>query len=476
MGLRIYNTLTRQIEAFEPLVAGQVRMYTCGPTVYDYGHIGNFRTFVAVDILRRFLASQNLAVTAVMNITDVDDKTIRRSQEAGEKLDVYTARFEKAFLEDCDLLGIAAPTHLVRATAFIPQMVTWIERLVANGNAYVSDGSVYFRVASFPAYGKLSGKDMAGLLDGARVETDEYDKEQARDFVLWKAQRPGEPAWPSPWGPGRPGWHIECSVMATAMLGESFDLHAAGTDLIFPHHENEIAQAEALTHRPFVKYWMHTEFLQVNGEKMSKSLGNFYTLRDLLEKGFRPSAIRYLLAQVPYRHQLNFTLEGLAQAGETLERLRAFRARLAREATSAAANSDLQKRAAAAHAEMQAALADNLNTAEALGALFKLVRAANSALDAGQVGLPDRAALEAVVDSFDSVFQVLDDSDRAKMSSVGLTAGGLSDAEIEALLRDRAAARQRKDFPASDEYRRRLDEGGVLVEDVKGGGIRWRRR
>jgi len=476
MRIRLYNTLSRQIEDFEPLIAGQVRMYTCGPTVYDFGHIGNFRTFVAVDLLRRFLATQKLAVTAVMNITDVDDKTIRRSQEAGEDLAVYTARYEKAFIEDCDLLSIAPPTHLVRATAFIPQMVAWIVRLVENGNAYVNEGSVYFRVASFPAYGRLSGRDLAGLQDGARVEVDEYGKEQARDFVLWKAQRPGEPAWPSPWGPGRPGWHIECSVMATEMLGESFDLHAAGTDLIFPHHENEIAQAESLTHRPFVKYWVHAEFLQVNGEKMSKSLGNFYTLRDLLQQGHRPSAIRYLLAQVPYGHQLNFTLDGLIQAGETLERLRAFRARLAREATSPESHPALQARVRAAETEMLAALADNLNTAEALGALFKLVREANVALDAGQIGQPDRAAFDAVLQTFDSVFCVLDDTDRAKMDAVGLAAAGLSDAEIETLLAERAAARQRKDFTASDDFRRRLDEGGVLVEDVRGGGVRWRRR
>ena len=314
MALRLYNTLSGKIEEFRPLQDNQVRMYACGPTVYDYGHIGNFRTFIAVDVLRRFLRQSGYTLHHVMNITDVDDKIIRNSSRDGLTVKQYTAKYEKAFLEDASTLNIEQPV-LVRATDHIPEMAQFIARLEQKGFAYrTEDGSYYFRIAKFPGYGKLSKRDFAGMEDGARVDVDDYDKDSARDFALWKSPKPGEAFWETIIGRGRPGWHIECSVMSMRELGESFDLHAGGEDLIFPHHENEIAQSEALTGKPFVRFWFHARFLLVEGEKMSKSLGNFFTLRDLVLKGHKPSSIRYLLSSVPYRNQLNFTFDGLKQA------------------------------------------------------------------------------------------------------------------------------------------------------------------
>ena len=328
MALRLYNTLTANVEEFRPLANNEVRMYACGPTVYDYGHIGNFRTFVAIDLLRRYLRQSGFGVRHVMNITDVDDKIIRNSARDGVGVKQYTAKYEKAFLEDAAALNIEQP-ELVRATDHIPEMAKFIADLQTKGFAYrAEDGSYYFRIAKFPGYGKLSKKDFAGMEDGARVDVDEYEKDSARDFALWKAPKPGEAFWESVIGPGRPGWHIECSVMSMEALGESFDLHAGGEDLIFPHHENEIAQSEAQTGKPFAHFWFHARFLLVEGEKMSKSLGNFFTLRDLVLKGNKPSSIRYLLASVPYRNQLNFTSDGLKQAAVSVERLRNFQARL----------------------------------------------------------------------------------------------------------------------------------------------------
>src|SRR5450631_1444365 len=314
MSLRLFNTLCGKVEEFRPLLYNEVRMYACGPTVYDYGHIGNFRTFVAVDLLRRYFRQSGYKVRHVMNITDVDDKIIRNATQAGVSVQDYTVKKQKAFLEDAATLHIEKP-QIVRATENIPQMAEFIAVLVEKGFAYRADeGSYYFRIAKFPAYGKLSKKDFAGMEDGARVDVDEYEKDSARDFALWKAPKEGEAFWESPIGPGRPGWHIECSVMSMKYLGDSFDLHAGGEDLTFPHHENEIAQSESLTGKIFSRHWMHVRFLLVEGEKMSKSAGNFYTLRDLLVKGIKPSAIRYLLLSVPYRHQMNFTFEGLSAA------------------------------------------------------------------------------------------------------------------------------------------------------------------
>src|SRR6266700_2111331 len=328
MALRLFNTLSSQVEDFRPLRDSEVRMYACGPTVYDYGHIGNFRTFVAVDLLRRFFRQSGYKVRHVMNITDVDDKIIRNSARDGVSVQQYTAKYETAFLEDAAMIGIEEPM-LVRATEKIPEMADFDAKLVEKGFDYrKDDGSYYFRIAKFPQYGKLSKKDFSGMLDGARVDFDEYDKDSARDFALWKAPKAGEASWDTAIGSGRPGWHLECSVMSMRELGESFDLHAGGEDLVFPHHENEIAQSESFTGKPFVHFWFHARFLLVEGEQMSKSRGKFFTVRNLVLKGHRPSSIRYLLASVPYRHQLTFTFDGLKQAAVSVERLRNFRLRL----------------------------------------------------------------------------------------------------------------------------------------------------
>ncbi len=311
MALRFYNTLTQRLEEFRPLDGHTVRMYTCGPTVYHYVHIGNFRTFSFQDVLRRVLRMRGWKLFHVMNITDVDDKIIRNAVAGGKTLKEYTEPYTQAFLEDAAKLRLERPEKLVFATDHIPDMVEAIRRLAERQHTYESDGSIYFRISSFPEYGKLSHTNFSGNIAGARVDVDEYEKADARDFVLWKARKPGEPYWDTPFGPGRPGWHIECSVMAMKYLGETIDIHTGGVDLIFPHHENEIAQSECITGKPFARFWLHAEHLMVEGQKMSKSLGNFYTLRDILGRGWAPEAIRYLLISVPYRKQLNFTFDGL---------------------------------------------------------------------------------------------------------------------------------------------------------------------
>src|SRR5713226_9289754 len=354
MALRLYNTLSGKIEEFHPLQGNEVRMYACGPTVYDYGHIGNFRTFVAVDILRRFLLQRGFSVRHVMNITDVDDKIIHNSAQERLSVKDYTAKYEKAFLEDSSTLNIEQPI-LARATDHIQEMAQFVAELEQKGIAYrTEDGSYYFRIAKFPEYGKLSKKDFAGMEVGARVDVDEYEKDNARDFALWKAPKEGEAFWESPIGPGRPGWHIECSVMSMKYLGDSFDLHAGGEDLTFPHHENEIAQSESLTGRAFARFWMHVRFLLVEGKKMSKSEGNFYTLRDLLLKGIKPSAIRFLLTSVPYTKQLNFTFDGLTQGAKSVERLRDFKSRIEKAQLAPGSNEKIQKLAEDTRAEMRA--------------------------------------------------------------------------------------------------------------------------
>src|ERR1051325_4383634 len=331
MPLRFYNTLTQEVEPFTPLSDNTVRMYTCGPTVYDYAHIGNFRSFVFVDLLRRWLRASGHKLDHVMNITDVDDKIIQNAVALHQPVEEYTAKYTEAFREDCQVLRLETPERLVKATEHIPDMVQAIEHLAETGHTYTSDGSVYFRISTFPEYGKLSHTDFGGMRSGARVDVDKYDKDNARDFALWKAPKPGEPYWPASIGPGRPGWHIECSVMAIKYLGATLDIHAGGVDLMFPHHENEIAQSESLTCKPFARFWLHSEFLLVEGQKMSKSLGNFFTLREVLTRGHAPEAIRYLLASVPYRKQLNFTFDGLKSAATSIQRLRNFKLRLETE-------------------------------------------------------------------------------------------------------------------------------------------------
>ncbi len=478
--IHLYNTLSRALEPLRPAEDARLRMYTCGLTVYDYGHIGNYRTFVAVDILQRFLESEGYHLETVLNLTDIDDKMIDRAQRAGRSVREHAEIYARAFAQDMEFLGLRRPDHLVRATDFIPDMIAWIERLVAAGHAYASQGSVYFRVSSFPAYGRLSGKPLEELQSGARVDSDQYEKEQARDFVLWKAHKPGEPAWPSPWGPGRPGWHIECSVMSMKLLGESFDLHAGGADLIFPHHENEIAQSEAVTGRTFVRHWLHVEFLLVNGEKMSKSLGNYYTLRDLAAQGFHASGIRYLLASVPYRRQLNFTLDGLRQAEAAVERLRAFGDRLRRATLENADNVELQAAIEAAGLRFRGSLAENLNTAGALAAIFDLLRAGNQALDQNAMGLGHREAIERLLARFDSIFGIIETDDRRRMEAYGNelhpVEATLADEAVEQLLARRAAARLERNYALADQLRTQLETAGIVVEDTRDGQVRWRRK
>jgi len=486
--------MSSRIEEFQPLRDNEVRMYACGPTVYDYGHIGNFRTFVAVDLLYRFLRQSGYEVRYVMNITDVDDKIIRNSARDGVSVQQFTAKYETAFIEDSAMINIEQP-KLVRATENIPQMAEFVSRLVEKGLAYrADDGSYYFRIAKFLQYGKLSKKDFQGMQDGARVAADEYEKDSARDFALWKAPKPGEASWESSIGPGRPGWHLECSVMSMQELGESFDLHAGGEDLIFPHHENEIAQSESLTGKPFAKFWFHARFLLVEGEKMSKSLGNFFTLRDLVLKGHKPSSIRYLLTSVPYRNQLNFTIDGLKQAAVSVERLRNFRLRLTAGNFADGSNAAMQTLAAETVARMRAALDDDLNTAQAQAAIFDMVRHANAAFDTGDIKKDDVVPLLAALTKFDQVFAVLDDDDAAKMKRVfdwapsegrdkdisdGLResaqSGKLADADIEKKIAEMKSARASRDFKTSDVLRADLAAAGVLVEITKD-GIRWRRK
>jgi cysteinyl-tRNA synthetase len=506
VSIRFHNTLSGKVESFVPLEPGRVRIYTCGPTVYGFPHIGNYRTFVFQDILRRHLRYRGYELHHVMNLTDVDDKTIRNAQAAGMSLRDYTDQYISAFEVDRQLLNLEAPEIVARATDHIPEMVRLIETLEEKGFAYRSEGSIYFRVGRFPGYGKLSKLDPEGMRAGARVDSDEYDKANVRDFVLWKAAKESEPFWETSLGPGRPGWHIECSAMSMKYLGETFDIHSGGSDLVFPHHENEIAQSEAATGKPFVECWLHAEHLIVDGQKMSKSLGNYYTLRDLIEKGYKPTAIRYLLASVPYRRPLNFTFDGLHQAQQSIDRLRNFRYRLTQEKFPAGENPGLLVRTKAAIKSFEDALDDNLNTAEALAALFELVRETNTAMDHGEFRDGDRTAMLDALGRWDRVFAVLEDDDHAKLVKFGFittlqkgvgadtdstgrgrsTAIGdgytapilieaLSDSEIEKRIAERTAARARRDFAGADKIRDELLNAGVILEDTKA-GTRWKRQ
>ena len=499
MALRLYNTLSGKIEDFHPLDDNRVHMYACGPTVYDYGHIGNFRTFIAVDLLYRFLRQSGYDVRYVMNITDVDDKIIRNAARDGVSVQQYTAKFIQAFLDDSTTMGMEPPV-LVRATEHINAMADFIAKLVKKGFAYrTDDGSYYFRIAQFPEYGKLSKKDFAGMTDGARVDVDEYEKDSARDFALWKAPKPGEASWDTAIGPGRPGWHIECSVMSMEQFGPSFDLHAGGEDLIFPHHENEIAQSEALSGKQFVRYWFHARFLLVEGQKMSKSLGNFFTIRDLVLRGHKPSSIRWLLTQVPYRNQLNFTFEGLEAAARSVEKLRNFRFRLTSSQFPAGANPAMAQLAEETIANIKSALDDDLNTAEAQAATFDMLRKANTALDAAAAGQSnfrqdDVQPLLGALEKFDEIFGVLKDDDQPKMKVVLdwaraegrekeispelLDIAGsaqLADEQVNQKLAEMEAARKARNFKASDALRAELTDAGIIVENTKD-GVRWRRK
>jgi len=475
--IQFQNTLTGKKEPFVPLHPPEVRMYTCGPTVYDFAHIGNFRTFTFQDILRRFLRQRGYQVNQVMNLTDVDDRIIQNAAQRGIGIREYTDQYIKVFLEDCAALSLERPEQVIRATDHIDDMVKLIQRLSEKSLTYTSDGSIYYRIAKFPQYGKLSKIDMSGIQPGARVEVDRYEKADARDFALWKAPKPGEHFWETPIGPGRPGWHIECSAMAMRYLGETLDIHTGGVDLTFPHHENEIAQSEAATGKTFVRYWLHAEHLNIEGEKMSKSLGNFYTLRELFEQGHKPSSIRFLLASVPYRRQLTFSLDGLQQAASSVERLRNLHFRLNLELASKTlppgSDSQLSDRVAKALEEFDAGLADDLNTAKALGAIFTLVREVNPLLESKS--LPEGNAQEvlALLENFDHIFAVLRDptpeKDIVQASAIPL------EPELLRLIDERQAARKRRDFKRADEIRQQLAGKGITLEDTKDGGVRWKR-
>jgi cysteinyl-tRNA synthetase len=533
VALELFNTLSGKIEPLYASDGEPLRFYCCGPTVYDYGHIGNFRTFLHVDVLRRVIKLHGIGVHHVMNVTDVDDKIIRNAAMAGEPIGEYTAMFEKAFFEDMAALNVEFPEQVARATENIPEMVALIERLAAQDIAYkTEDGSWYFRISRFPHYGKLSGKDLEGIQDGARIDSDEYEKDSARDFALWKATKPGETSWETSIGTGRPGWHIECSAMAMKFLGDSFDLHAGGEDLMFPHHENEIAQSEACTHVPFARHWFHVRFLLVEGKKMSKSEGNFYTLRDLLLKGHRASAIRFLLLSVPYGQQLNFTFDGLAAETAAVDRLRTFHARIqtglkdnkwpvtlstsSSDVSSRPERSEVERPAVAgtpdlspleigdftnlsaaiklADEKFQAALANDLNTAEARAPIFDILRTMNSAADQNKLSRADAEATLALLAKFDTIFAVLEDRDaeltraalawaesNGRMADVApevlekFGANSLSDADIDNLVAERTLAKKQRNFARADAIRNELLEKGILLEDSKE-GVRWKRK
>lgn len=461
--MQIFNTLTGKKETFAPLEEGRVGMYTCGPTVYQNVHIGNLRTFVFQDILRRLLLARNYKVRHVMNITDVDDKTIRNAGEAGQSLADYTRVYKQRFLEDIGALRIQMPEVMPCATEHIPEMVQLVEQLRQKELTYGSDGSIYFRIDRFPGYGRLSRIDPENLKPGLRSDQEEYDKENPRDFVLWKAARDGEPAWDTSIGRGRPGWHLECSAMSMKYLGQSFDIHCGGVDLIFPHHENEIAQSEGATGRPFVKYWVHCEHLFVEGEKMSKSAGNFYTLQHLLDRGFDPRALRYLLFSVHYRKQFNFTFDGMRQVESALQRISDFLVR-AREAARGENHPEIPPLVKRAREEFEASLDDDINVPNALGAIFDLVRNVNSLLDRAAISQSDLEEIERFLGDCDQILDVLP---LERVQAV--------DAEVQKLLDERLAARQRRDFRESDRIRDLLYERGIIVEDTRD-GMRWKRK
>ena len=470
--MRLYNTLTRSEENFAPGPDNTVRMYTCGLTVYARGHIGNFRTFICVDVLRRTLKYLlGYRVKQVMNFTDVDDRTIIGAKKAGMDLRTYTERHIADFRDDARALGLEEVEESPRATdeANLHAMADLVRLLEKNGHTYVSDGSIYFKISTMPRYGRLAHLDHEGMKPGARVDADTYAKEDARDFVLWKASKPDEPAWDLVDPPGRPGWHLECSAMALRLLGEPpIDIHAGGVDLIFPHHENEIAQSECATGKPFSRFWVHVEYLIVDEQKMSKSLGNTYTIPDVVIRGYRPSAVRYLLLSAHYRKQLNFTWASLGQAEEALRRLTDFLVRLGAVAREGASD-DIAARVGQARRDFADAMQDDLNTAAALGVVFELVRSLHSAIDAGQLGAGDVPGIRQAFDEFDRVLGVfslrLAEDDQPPVPVE----------EIERLIEDRQGARRRREFAAADRIRDDLAARGVLLEDGTG-GTRWKRK
>jgi cysteinyl-tRNA synthetase len=455
--LRLHNTISGQVEEFVPLEPGHVRMYTCGPTVHDYAHVGNFRTFLFEDLLHRVLLQQGYRVTQVMNLTDVEDRIIKKAADRGQTIDEFTEPYIEAFFEDLETLRIQRAARYPRATQHIFEMVSLIERLTENGHTYAADGSTYFRISSFPRYGALAHLDVSGLKSGARVDVDEYGKDDPRDFALWKARKAGEQSWETPLGPGRPGWHIECSAMSMKYLGETFDIHAGGVDLIFPHHEDEIAQSEGATGKRFVRYWLHAEFLQdAMGEKMSKRLKNFSTLRDLLAEGYKPRAIRYaLLTGAHYRSPLAFSPELLRAADSAVKRLDEFAVRLGTVEGGAEPPDEIRQR-------WDDALRDDLNLPAAVGHLFDFIKAFNTRLESGETTADERAAAMAMLRHANRILDVIEFPEAV-------------DAEVERLIAERKAARDRRDFARADEIRKQLLAMGIQLDDTKDGGTRWKR-
>ena len=470
--MKLFNTLTRSEEEFAPADGRTVRMYTCGLTVYARGHIGNFRTFVTLDVLRRALEYQEgFGVRQVMNFTDVDDKTIAASQKTGVSLRDYTDRYITAFMEDAATMGLEPAEEYPRATdeENLRAMVDMIRRLEERGHTYRSDGSIYFRIASLPTYGRLARLDHDGMQVGARVDADSYEKQDARDFVLWKATKPGEPTWDFGCGPGRPGWHIECSAMALRLLGEPpIDIHGGGVDLIFPHHENEIAQAEGATGLQFARFWMHVEFLNIDSEKMSKSIGNVYSVRDIMARGHRASALRYLLLSTHYRKQLTFSWEGLDQAEAALTRLRDFVARL-ETVRAGEGHPAVAERVQRARAEFRAMIENDLNVPGALGVIFDLVREMHAAMDRGDLGEPDAVLVQEAFYDFDKVLGVM------RLRQTEDAQPPVPVEEIERLLAERREARRARNFARADEIRSELDARGIVLED-SAAGTRWKKK
>jgi cysteinyl-tRNA synthetase len=465
--LKFTNTLSRKLEEFQPIEEGKVGMYVCGPTVWNFAHIGNFRTFVLSDVLRRFLKFKGYQLRHVFNLTDVDDRIINEAAARGITIDEFTAPYIQYFWEDFDALGNERPEVTPRATHHIAEMIDIIAKLLENGHAYESEGSIYYRITAFPDYGKLSKISFEGNIAGgsARVDTDKYEKEDARDFALWKMVGDDEqPGWDAPFGRGRPGWHIECSAMSMKYLGETFDLHAGGIDLQFPHHENEIAQSEGATGKPFSRYWIHSEFLKIDDVTMSKSKGNFFTYRDLREQGYSSLAMRYLLLSVPYSKQLNFTFEGLQGAETTVERLRNFRGLVKGSSGAAGSDADVKAMVDRSLSDFEAALDDDLNTSAALAAVHNLVRDINTVNAAGRLLAGDRDAVLEAIGKFDSVLGIF-----------GAETEELLESDIEQLIEERNEARRQRNFARSDEIRDELAVKGIVLEDTKD-GVRWKRK
>lgn len=471
--IRFFNSLGRELQAFTPIEPGSVRIYTCGPTVYSTAHIGNLRTFLFEDVLCRALEYFDLEVTQIMNLTDVEDKIIAGAMAKGVSIDDFVAPHIESFFRDLERLHIRKAEGYPRATHHFPEMIEIIEALLAKGYAYEADGCVFFRIEKDEDYGRLSGVDLSQQKPGARVAADEYGKEDARDFVLWKGAKEGEPRWPSPWGDGRPGWHIECSAMSMKYLGPTFDIHCGGVDNCFPHHENEIAQSESATGRAFSRYWLHSEHLLVDGKKMSKSLGNQYTLDDLLDRDVALRAVRYLLLATHYREKVNFTFESVESAAKALGRVDELRFRLTNAREGKASHARVETAARQLVEQFDDALADDLNLSAALGAVHTFVRTVNTGIEADEVGPGDKARVAEALLRVDQVLGVLHHEDWSPASGSSV-AGELSDPEIEELVARRTAARARKDYAEADRVRDLLAKAGVVIEDLRD-RVRWKR-